>query len=378
MRRTRRVPVIDAPLVLRSVHQRDAGLDARERAARAVEGLTPGRDAFAITSCHRVEVYALGDGGVTPAFDALFTNRLRGDEPVAHHLFRVACGLDSVVVGERQILGQLRRAHDAARSGTTLRAELSELIRRALHLGRRARARGLLGSSRSIGSLAVDELARRIEAPRERRVLIVGAGEIGTLAARALSTRVGHVVVANRDRARAEALASRIGGTSLDVADLDAGLARADAVISAADTRGRLLVRERLTRRLERGPLLIVDVAVPRSVADDARELRGLTYLTVDDLRDGHTPPADVAAVERLCAEQAAAFAAWRREREAAPAIRALRERAEAIRRVRVERALAKLRHLGERDRRVVEAFSTALVNELLHEPTLALRRGQR
>ena len=362
-------------LLLFRVHQRDAALDARERAAQRLEGLALGRDRFVISSCHRVEVYALAGGRNDPELAALFPPPLSGDEPVARHLFRVACGLDSVVVGERQILGQLRRTHDAVRRRGALSADLSELVRRALHLGRRIRALGLLQTGRSIGSLAVDAVAARVENIEQRTVLVIGAGEMGSLAARALATRAGRVLIANRDSDRAHSLAIRIGAVAVPLAELDDALTRADAVVSAADTRGTLLTRDRLERRLEQRPLLLVDIAVPRSVADDAREFAGMTYLTVDDLpavpRDGGT----VGAVEDLCRAEAVSYLVWRREREAAGAIRTLRERADAMRRARLQRTLAKLRHLDERDRRIVEALSAALVNELLHGPTVALRR---
>jgi glutamyl-tRNA reductase len=368
--------MVEAPLALLHVHQRDAALDARERAAQALDSAPSDGDWFAISSCHRVEVYALPSVSLD-ALSSAFPNTTRGDASVARHLFRVACGLDSIVVGERQILGQLRRAHDAARRGA-LRGELSELLRRALRLGRRVRADGLLRSGRSIGSLAVEDLARRLPSPSLARVLVVGAGEIGALAARSLANRVTRVVIANRDVAKAERLAERVGGNAIGLDRIDAALADIDAVISAADSRGSVLTEPLLRRRLARGPLLVLDIAVPRSVADDARAMPGLTYLTVDDLRDASAPHADVAASEALCAIEAERYAAWRHERAAAPAIRVLRERGEAIRRARLERALAKLRHLDDRDRRVIEGLSAAIVNELLHEPTLALRREPR
>ena len=362
-------------LALFHLHQRDAGLDARERAAQALEQRPLARERFALSSCHRVEVYGLAVEAVDGNLAMLFPSVLRGDEAVARHLFRLACGLDSVVVGERQVLGQLRRAHDAARLGSALHGDLSELVRRALHIGRRVRALGMLPSGGSLGSLAVEKIVSGLTAPRNAAVLIIGAGEIGALAARALRARVARVTVANRDRERAQALASRIGADVADLADLDRALTGVDAVISAADTRGAVLTRERLARRLDRGALLLIDVAVPRSVADDARTLAGLRYLTVDDLQDLPTPTANVAAVERICDREAAAYVVWRRERQAGPAIRALRERGESIRRARVRRALAKLHHLDDRDRRIVEGLAAAIVNDLLHQPTLALRR---
>jgi glutamyl-tRNA reductase len=256
-----------------------------------------------------------------------------------------------------------------------LHGDLSELVRRALRVGRRVRARGDVRAARSLGSIAVDAIIRELRSPDDATVLVLGAGEMGGLAARALAARVRRVIIANRDLGRAESLASHVAAEACALSDLDAALARADAVISAADTRGSWLTRERLSQRLARGRLVLFDIAVPRSVAADARDLHGLTYRTVDDVVDVAPAQSDVTSVMRICEAEADRYAAWRRERHAAPAIRALRERAEAIRRSRVQRALAKLGHLSDRDRRVVESLSAALVNELLHQPTVALRR---
>jgi glutamyl-tRNA reductase len=160
--------------------------------------------------------------------------------------------------------------------------------------------------------------------------------------------------------------------------DLDRALTRCDLVISAADTRGAILTRGRLARRLARGPLVLIDMAVPRSVDADARALPGLRYRSIDDLTAAPETGLEeaLAEAERRCEDAAREFVAWRREREAAQAVRSLRERAERLREARLARALAKLRHLDARDRRVVVSLAHALTNELLHAPTLALRRA--
>lgn len=373
-------------LALLHLHQRSAALDARERLAAAALAAAPRSDLIAVATCHRVELYAAPPRDADPY--AWFAGRIGADVPreavltdgdVARHVFRVACGLDSAVRGEGQILGQIRRTFDAARASSRLDPLLADLFQHALHVARVLRATTPLGTvRRSVGSLAVDEGVRLLPDASSATALVIGAGEIGKLAARALRHRVGHLVIANRDRARARALALDIGAEAAPLDAIDGALSRADLVISAADTRGQLLAAERLAARLTRGPLVLVDIAVPRSVDAAGRALPGLVYRDVDDLSGEPEPHLGdaLAAAEDRCAAEAEVFTTRAREREASAVIHALRDRAERLRRARLERALAKLGHLGARDRRVVETLAASLTNALLHEPTVALRRS--
>ncbi|TMC00386.1 MAG: glutamyl-tRNA reductase [Chloroflexi bacterium] len=284
-------------------------------------------------------------------------------------------GLDSAIAGEPQILRQVRAAYEAAAGD--LDPMLTRLFERALHVGREIRRETRLGEvRRSVGSLAVDDALRALDDPASATVLVIGAGEMGKLAVRALSRRVARVLVANRDRARAEIAAATSGAVALDLEDVPEAIASADVVISAADTRGTLLTRELLSARLPGRPLVIVDIAVPRSVAEDARELAGLRYRSVDDLADesANVPASDIAIAAERCSREAVAFMREWRERGAAEVIRDVRARAESLRQAQLERALRRLGHLGERDRRIVEALSTGVTNAILHAPTVALR----
>jgi len=358
---------LEAQLVARVVHQRDAALDTRERLLGTL-GNAPGR--VILATCHRVEVYETVDE-VAPVPEM---RTLVGGEAAAH-LFRVAAGLDSAIAGEPQILRQVRAAYEAAAGD--LHPVLTRLFERALHVGREIRRGTQLGEvRRSVGSLAVDDALRTLDDPTSATVLVIGAGEMGKLAVRALSRRIARVLVANRDRARAEIAAATSGAAVLGLEDVPAALANADAVISAADTRGALLTRALLSARLRERPLVIVDIAVPRSVAEDARELAGLRYRSVDDLADGNTnvPASDIALAAERCSREAVAFMREWRERGAAEVIRDVRARAESLRQAQLERALRRLGHLGERDRRIVEALSTGVTNAILHAPTVALR----
>lgn len=369
------------------LHQRDASLDARERLGAAALRVAERGDAVALLTCHRVELYATIAATADPR--EAFALRLRSadlllteagiacDRDAALHLFRVAAGLDSAILGEGQIARQVRRVHDEAR-GRGLDPLLAGLFQRALRLARELRATTALGAvRRSVGSLAVDEALRHLPGTRPPRALIVGAGEIGKLAARALARRVGTLVIANRDPMRAREVAGPIGATAVGLDGLVQALADADAVISAADTRGALLTRDVLEERTRRGPLVLVDIAVPRSVSEDSRRLPGLVYRDVDHLAEASSAlPQDVVAeAERRCAAEADAFIAWTREREGGPTIGALRARADAIRQRQLERALRRLGHLSPRDREVVRALAGSLTHALLHEPTVRARR---
>lgn len=375
-------------LALLSLHQRNAGLDARERLSALAQAAPPSERLVALLTCHRVELYAATPLSAEPRagfaallatdVDALTDATLRTDRDAAVHLFGVALGLDSAIVGEPQIARQLRRTYDTARAHG-IGPLLAGLLQRALHLARTVRASTPLGRvRRSVGSLAVDEALCYLADPLRSRALVLGAGEIGKLAARALSRRVGELVIANRDTAKAAELAAPLGATAIGLADIPIALASADVVISAADTRGAVLTRDLLAARVRARPLVLVDIAVPRSVAADARAIDGLRYRDVDDLAtEGRTVDATVVAdAERRCAVEADAFLGWIAERDRTTTIRALRERADAIRERQLARALRHLGHLSARDREVVASLASSLTHSLLHEPTVRTRRG--
>jgi glutamyl-tRNA reductase len=372
-------------LALFSVHQRDAPIDARERFVRTLPQVA-GSDVLALTTCHRVEIAV----ALAPTVDSRgaiadllqielpLEGTVRTGRDAVSHLLRVACGLDSVIRGEGQILGQLRRAFDAGRTNGGLDPSLALVARRAIELARELRRTTALGTvHRSLGSLAVDAALDGLADPAHAAVLVIGAGEVGKLALRALASRVGTIVIANRDPARAAELASAHGAAAIALELIDDALVNVAAVIAAADTRGTVLTASRLHARLARGPLTIVDLAVPRSVAPDARDLEGLRYVDVDGLSDAAGAQLEPAAVTEIEARCAAAAGAVMREldvRRVAPTIRALHERADAIRRKQLERALSRLAHLSPRDRQVVESLSEGLAHALLHEPTVRLR----
>lgn len=377
-------------LALMHLHQRSAALDARERLAGIVEAIGHSPDLLGLATCHRIELYASIPSeenpsdwyrerlGLAPDDGLLADAALLMDTEAATHLFRVAAGLDSAIQGEGQIIGQVRRAYDAARQHGPVDPILGAVFSRALAAAREVRATTRLGSvRRSVGSLAVDEVVRLLTDPTTANVLVVGAGEVGKLATRALAQRVGSVTVANRDQERAKVLAESCGAVAIGLDELPIAISRAAAVISAADSRGGVLSRELLAARCAKRPLVLVDMAVPRSVDDEARAVPGLTYRSVDDLVDDGGPlaPETVEFAESWCAAQAELFRDGLRARDAAGVIGQLRAQGARLRGAHLERALSRLGHLAERDRRVVEALADGLTSALLHEPTVALRR---
>ena len=372
-------------IVLLHLHQRAAALEARERIATAAVAAA-GPDCLVLATCHRVELYLAlpleADARTVIAertgLDAgdVASLTLYEDEAAVAHLFRTTCGLDSAVRGEAQIAGQVRAAYDATRAAGAVHPGLARPLERALALARDVRTT-LLGDNdrRSVGSLAVDEALRHLRAPTTATVLVVGAGEIGKLASRALGTRIGTLLIANRDPERAATIAAVCGGRTVAWDELGPAIRVADAIISAADTRGAILSADALRLRAAERTLVVVDLAVPRSVAEDARTLPGLLYRSVDDLAaTADLEPALLDAIASRCDAAVQAFAAETRERGAAATIGELREQAEQLRSTQLARALARLGHLPERDRRVVEALASGLTNALLHQPTLALK----
>jgi glutamyl-tRNA reductase len=376
-----------APVELRE----RVAIDARGAEALARRLADDVGEGVCLSTCNRTELYVVGSGAQASAEAALVglggeeiggaLYRLR-DEAAALHLFRVAAGLDSMVPGEGEILGQVRVAFERGASGPVL----DRLFRQALHAGRKARTQTAIGESPASVSSAAAALAEQVFGDlRGCRILLLGAGKVGEAAARNLVGRGAELAfVANRTHDRADRLAARFGGVAIPLERAVDELASADVVISSTGAAGTVLGRDEVAgaHRARRGrPLFLIDLAVPRDLDPAVAELDGCYLYDIDDLEAvvaetlaGRRREAERA--ERIVAEEAERFREWQASLEVVPAIASLRARAEEIRRGELRRAEARLGRLTEAERTVVEAVTTQIVNKLLHLPTVRMKQA--
>jgi glutamyl-tRNA reductase len=396
-----------ARLLLVGTSHRRAAVELRERlsigpheAAEVALRLADRGEAVVLSTCNRTEVYiADADPGaarvrVMAEFGcraglseaelgpALYVVR---DEQVALHLFRVAAGLDSVVPGEPQILGQVRDAHELAEAAGAAGPLLNQLFQQALHTGKRVRTETEIAERPASVAAAAAQLAREVFGELTgRRILVIGAGKMGELAAASLvSGGVENVFIANRTLERAAALAARFGGRAVTFDRLGAELERADIVVSSTRCPRLIVSAEQLAAALVRRrsrPLLLIDIAVPRDLDPAIGELPGCSLYDVDDLGAVSECSADVRAefsrAEAIAAEEARRFLAWRRSLVVVPAITSLRRRGEEIRAAELARANGKLGALSPTERRAVEVMTAQIVNKLLHAPTVRVKEA--
>jgi glutamyl-tRNA reductase len=350
-----------------------------------------------LSTCNRLELYAAAHTDDFAPLIALLSEssgRPRGEfehslyryteDDAVLHLCKVAAGLDSMIVGETQILGQVTEARSAALGQGAAGPVLSALFLTAIRAGRRARAEtGISRNPASVSSAAVRLAEERVGSLANAQVLVVGAGEMAELALAALVRRgVTGVTVVNRTDERAQQLAQRWQARALTFERLADALATADIVVTSTGAPHMVIfphmVEAAMAQRPDR-PLVLVDIAVPRDVDPGVNAIPHVHSYDLDDLQaHASTTVAErrreVPAVEAIVAEEATAFESWARGLDALAVITGLRARADAIRSAEVEKTLRRLAHLDEEDRRRIEALSEALVNKLLHEPTVRLK----
>jgi glutamyl-tRNA reductase len=357
------------------------------------------REAVVISTCNRTEVYLVVGDAVRAEADVLGLlarhAQIRLTElaeviysprncDAARQLYRVTAGLDSMVVGEAEVQGQVRRAHQAAMHAGCTGPLSNRLFAAALSTGKRVRSETSIASSRvSIPSVAVDLAKEVLGGLSDRHVVILGAGETSELTARALAEKgAGTVFVANRHADRALSLAERFGGSVVGLDGLPEQLAKADIVLSSTASPHPIVGREELElvmREREQRPLLLIDIAVPRDVEPACAELEGVTLYDIDDLqavvaRNLSSRASEVPRAEAIVEEEIRRFARWLGQLDALPTVTALREHTNAI----VEQVLSENAGAWEsaspRDIARVEAIARAIVGRLLHEPTIRLR----
>lgn len=372
------------------------------RSVRAGEDV---QEVVLISTCNRTEFYlhlAL-DGGVERAVAILEgkAGRLprpaasylyhRGDLGVVRHLFRVTSSLDSMILGEAQIQGQVRDAYERARGvayggRSVVGAVFHRLFQAALAVGGRVRSETRLAEGAASVPVAAVELARKIFGSlRGRRVLVLGGGEMGELSLRCfLAEGVAIALVASRQFERAQALTERVGGRAVPYEDFWGALPTADIVVASSAAPHPVVTLPRVRGALPDGlsrPLCVIDIAVPRDVEPVVGELSNVFLYNIDDLKHIVTANlerrrAEVPRAEGLIEEATSEFWRWYTGLQAVPLIRELRERAEAMRQEELDRWLDRLSHLSPEDRERVDRLTRSLLKKLLHVPTARLREA--
>jgi glutamyl-tRNA reductase len=396
-------------LFLLGVSHRTAPVDLRERldfssrdVGGAVEALATrpsAAETVVLSTCNRSEIYLassdperarqevigfLADYHQLPGelfVPHLFTS---SDQEAVRHLFRVAAGLDSIVVGEPQILGQVKDAFQAAAERHSAGPLLTKAFQWAFNVGKRVRHETALGRGAvSIAYAAVSPARKIFGKLHGRSVLVIGAGEISTLTAQHLRNEgAAEIVITSRTAAHAEALAETVSGRAIPWAEMPEALGRADIIITATGAQRPIITRahvEAVTGRRRSGPLFIVDLAVPRDVEASVGDIEQVFLYNVDDLQgivqeNLSRRAAEIEQAERIVSEEVAQFSAWQRSRATVPTIRALRDRFEVTRRAELQRLKGKLSGLPPEAFDKVDDITRLIVEKLLLEPTEQLK----
>jgi glutamyl-tRNA reductase len=393
-------------LFLVGISHKSAPVAVRERVAltaetlretlihlRQAEGVA---EAMVISTCNRVEVYLVAE---TPEpARRLFLDRStesnahlyqRDDSEAVRHLFRVASSLDSMVVGEQQILGQVKEAYGVSSALQAAGPLLSRLCNKAFAVAKRIRSETDIGKgSTSVSQVAVELVEKIFGDLRGRAILLVGAGEMGALAAKALaSLGADGILVVNRSAARAAELASEVGGLAHPWEELESLLTRADVVLVSTGALDYVVSRDLVGRAMKarkQRSICLIDLSVPRNVDPGCGQLDNVYSYDIDDLqkvvsRTWSTRAEEAIHAEALIEAEVMAFARDRDTRAALPVLAALRRQAEEIARAEAERTLQVIgAGLDEKGRRSVEAMGRAIVNKLLHVPTTRLKEAAR
>ncbi len=386
-----------APVALRermALTDAQAGQLMREMVARDEV-----QEAVAISTCNRTEIYLVASDPVQAEAELLgWLARRAAIRPTelagivysprncdaARQLFRVTSGLESMIVGEVEVQGQVKRAYERALAGGTTGPLTNRLFRAALQTGKRVRTETALGAGRASVSTVAVELAREVMGDlAQRNVVIIGAGETSELTARALADQgVSTIFVANRHAERALSLAERFGGRVASLQELPDRLAEADIVVSSTSSPHTLIEADDLEvvmHARDHRPLLFIDIAVPRDIEHACNELPGVTVYDIDDLqrvvaRNLEVRGGEQAGAEAIVEQEIQGFARWMAELDVTPTITALRAHGQAI----VEQVLAENAERWEtvspRDAARIEAIARAVMQRLLHEPTIRLK----
>ena len=396
-------------VVVTGISHKTASLELRERLAldeggalRVAQELLDGGaacEALALSTCNRTELYLYGrdplkarqaaverlaqHAGVPAGELEPSLYSYSGDAAIAH-LFRVTSSLDSMVVGEAQIVAQMKAAYQQACEGGCTSVVFNRLFRHALEVGKRVRTETAIGERPVSVSSAAVELALQVFGRfRDRTVLIVGAGETSELTATHLKSHgIEKILVTNRTMAAAEELGHRVGGRAVPFEDLEAHLAAADIVISSTSAPHYVVTRELVERSLKHRrhrPIFFIDIAVPRDLDPEINRVRNAYLYDIDDLQhvveqNRGEREKEAHHAERIVEEELRSANDWLRSLEVVPTIASLRETVEQIRRAELERLSGKLADLTDEQRAQVDMLTASIVNKILHVPTVKMK----
>jgi glutamyl-tRNA reductase len=397
-------------LVVVGLNHRTAPIEIRERlvfpedrietALHQVRSLLSLKENMILSTCNRVEIYAAARETEKALIDLKhFYSQYHGlplkefeknlysfvGEEAVRHIFRVASSLDSMVVGEPQILGQIKSAYETAVDTKTSGLILHRLLHRAFHVAKRVRTETKIGDSAvSVSSVAV-ELARKIfEALQKKNVLLIGAGEMCVLAARHLvSGGIEKVLVTNRTYERAVALAQEFRGEAIPFEEIAQGLKRADIVISATDSPRHLIQHDQIVKVMKdrkQKPIFFIDIADPRDIEPKVGDIENVYLYNIDDLKkvaDENIKDREKEArkAETIVQDEVIRFVNWYHSLEVTPTIVALRKKFEEIRKKELEKTLSLHPNLSDREKKSLEALTSAIINKILHPPTTFLKQ---
>lgn len=398
-------------LIVIGLNHKTASIDLRERLAFAeddmetalhqVKSLPSLRENMILSTCNRVEICAVVREREKGVLDLKhFLSQYHGlpvkefeknlytlvGEEAVKHIFRVASSLDSMVVGEPQILGQIKSAYEMAVESKTSGIILHRLLHRAFHVAKRVRTETKIGDSAvSVSSVAV-ELAQKIfETLEKKTVLLIGAGEMCELAARHLvSGGVEKVLVTNRTHERAVALAQEFNGQAIPFDKMNQGLKRVDIVISATDSPQYLIQRDQMAKVIKERkhqPIFFIDIADPRNIEPSVGEIENVYLYNIDDLKkvaDENIKDRGKEAqrAEAIVQGEVTKFVNWYHSLEVTPTIVALRNKFEEIRKRELEKTLSLHPYLSDKEKKSLEALTSAILNKILHTPSTLLKQS--
>jgi glutamyl-tRNA reductase len=383
-----------APVALREkVAFNQDRLVAALRTLRQESGIA---EVVILSTCNRTEVYSAGSASGAELshwlerhhgnnLDLTSSVYVHQEQRAVEHAFSVASGLDSMVLGEAQILGQLKDAYRVAQETGSTGPTLNKLFQAAFSAAKRVRSETQIGAHAVSLASATVKLARRVYSDlRAHSILLIGAGDMNALTARHFAAAgVKRMVIANRTLSRAQALATELGGQAIDLSQLDGALAESDIIISCTASPTALISKEAAAaaiRARRRRPIFMVDLAVPRDIDPAVADLEDIYLFSIDDLQqlvneNLKSREAAAGGARALIGEEVSRFLAESRAKDAAPAIRALRQQAEGIRQQTLEQA-RRLLAAGKSSEEALDYLANTLTNRLLHAPTQALRQA--